>query len=178
MLPKVTQKKPVKRTKTPEQALSALMRMAARAERSSGDARRLMRNWGVEPSEQAKVLEKLIEMRFIDDVRYAEAFVRDKLRFSGWGAFKIKAALRAKGIDSETIEAALAQADGGQMNERLLTMLRRKCRSVKYSTAYELRTKLIRYGSSLGYDFETVADAVAQILKNQDADETTFDTDF
>lgn len=175
MLPKV---KPAKRTKTPEQALSSLMRMAARAERSSGDALRLMRGWGVEPAEQQKVLQKLIEMRFIDDVRYAEAFVRDKLRFSGWGAYKIRAALRAKGIDNATVDAALAQADGNSMNERLVTMLRKKCKSVKYSTTYELKTKLIRYGSSLGYDFETVADAVAQILKNQDADETTFDTDF
>lgn len=163
MQPKV---KPAKRTKTPEQALSSLMRMAARAERSSGDALRLMRGWGVEPAEQQKVLQKLIEMKFIDDSRYAEAFVRDKLRFSGWGAYKIRAALRAKGIAAESIDAALACADSGTMNERLVTALQRKSRSVKYSTPYELKTKLIRYGSSLGYDFETVADAVSQVINN------------
>ena len=175
MLPKVT---PAKRTKTPEQALSSLMKMAARAERSSGDAMRLMQRWGVEPSARQEVLRKLKEMKFIDDTRYAEAFVRDKLRFSGWGAYKIRAALRAKGIAAETIEEALAQTDGGQMTERLATMLERKCKSIRYTTAYELKTKLIRYGSSLGYDFATVADAVSQILKNHDADETTFDSDF
>ena len=37
----------VPRTKTPEQALAALMRLCARAEKSEGDARRLMRGWGV-----------------------------------------------------------------------------------------------------------------------------------
>ena len=164
MLPKV---KPAKRTKTPEQALTALMRLAARAERSSGDALRLMQNWGVEPVERQKVLQKLIDQRFIDDSRYASAFVRDKLRFSGWGAFKIKAALRAKGIAAETIAEALArETDSESMGERLATMLARKARSVRYSTPYELKTKLMRYGASLGYDFETVADAVSQIIKN------------
>lgn len=176
MLPKV---KPEKRTKTPEQALSALMRMAARAERSSGDAMRLMQRWGVEASARQGVLRKLIEMKFIDDSRYAEAFVRDKLRFSGWGAYKIRAALRAKGIAPEIIDDALAQTDGGAMGQRLAAMLERKSRSVRYSTPYELKTKLMRYGSSLGYDFETVADAVAQLLKNhEESDETIYDTDF
>ena len=158
----------VKRTKTPEQALSALMRMAAKAERSSGDALRLMRGWGVEPSAQREVLRRLVEMRFIDDSRYAEAFVRDKLRFSGWGAYKIRAALRNKGIASEIIDEALAQADGETMSERLAAMLERKRRSVKYATPYELKTKLIRYGASLGYDFESVAEAVARIIKTDD----------
>lgn len=164
MLPKVK----TKRTKTPEQALTALMRLAARAERSSGDALRLMRNWGVEPQEQRKVLQKLTEMKFIDDARYAQAFVRDKMRFSGWGAYKIRAALRAKGIAAETIDEALGSADCGDATERLAALLERKSRSIKYASAYDLRNKLTRYAASLGYDFDTIADAVAQTTKNCD----------
>lgn len=163
MLPKV------KRTKTPEQALAALMRMAARAERSSGDALRLMRNWGVEQSEQRKVLQKLIDSKFIDDSRYAQAFVRDKMRFSGWGAYKLRAALRAKGISAEIIEEALEPISREVSAERLATQLRRKSRSIKYSSVYELKNKLTRYAASLGYDFETIADAVAQTVKEDDS---------
>ena len=155
----------IKKTKTPEQALSALMRLAARAERSSGDALRLMRNWGVEPAAQREVLRKLIDMRFIDDVRYAEAFVRDKLKFSGWGTFKIRAALRAKGISSEIAERALEQADPETSRERLRQSLARKRKSVKAATDRELRDKLMRYGASLGYDFGSVAEAVSEIVK-------------
>ena len=155
----------VKKTKTPEQALAALMRLAARAERSSGDALRLMRNWGVEPAAQREVLRKLIDMRFIDDVRYAEAFVRDKLKFSGWGTFKIRAALRAKGISSEIAERALGQADPKTSRERLRQSLARKRKSVKAATDRELRDKLMRYGASLGYDFASVAEAVSEIVK-------------
>ena len=76
----------VPRTKTPEQALAALMRLCARAERSEEDARRLMTRWGVAPADRERVLERLRRDRFIDDARYAEAFVRDKINLSGWGA--------------------------------------------------------------------------------------------
>ena len=34
------------KTKSPEQALASLMRLCSRAEKSSGDARRLMARWG------------------------------------------------------------------------------------------------------------------------------------
>ena len=57
--------------------------------------------------------------RFIDDGRYAEAFVRDKLRLSGWGEYKIRTALQRKRIDRELIDAALAQADRQDMAGRL-----------------------------------------------------------
>ena len=66
------------RTKTPEQALAALMRLCARAERSEEDARRLMTRWGVAPADREQVLERLRRDRFIDDARYAEAFARSR----------------------------------------------------------------------------------------------------
>ncbi|MBO5984337.1 MAG: RecX family transcriptional regulator, partial [Rikenellaceae bacterium] len=55
----------VKRTKSAEQALSSLMRLCARAERSSGDARRLMATWGVAEQDREKVLQRLKAERFI-----------------------------------------------------------------------------------------------------------------
>ena len=157
-----------RRTKTPEQALTALMRLCARAEKSTGDARRLMRDWGVDERAQEEVLRKLTEQRFIDDVRFAEAFVREKVNLSGWGAYKIRAALSRKGIDRQTIDRALAGVDPAQNAERLRQQLARKMRSVKAATAYELKTKLMRYGLSLGFDYESVSDAVNAMIKNTD----------
>ena len=50
------------------------------------------------------------------------------------------------------------------MDERLRRQLERKARTAKYSTQYELKTKLIRYGLSLGYDYETVLDSAAALV--------------
>ena len=127
-----------KRTKSPEQALAALMRLAARSEKSSGDALRLMQNWGVDPSARQGVLQRLIDDKFIDDRRYAEAFVRDKMRFSGWGVFKLRAALRNKGISTDIVEDVLRMLDSNNMTDRLRERLERKMRTTKYTTRYDL----------------------------------------
>lgn len=161
-----------KRTRTAEEALAALMRLCARAEKSSGDALRLMRTWGVAPAEQRQVLERLTAQRFIDDARYAGAFVREKLRLSGWGLYKIRTALQRKGIDRDTIDRALAAADGAAdaaaMKERLRALLVRKMRTTRHTTPYDLRNKLMRYGTASGYEFETVAETVAELIREND----------
>ena len=153
-----------KKVKTPEQALAALMRLCARAEKSQEDARRLMRGWGLAEREGEQVLARLVRDRFIDDGRYAGAFVREKLRLSGWGEYKIRTALQRKRIDRALIDAALAEADRSGMDERLRRQLERKARTAKYTTQYELKTKLIRYGLSLGYDYETVVEAASGLV--------------
>ena len=153
-----------KKVKTPEQALAALMRLCARAEKSQEDARRLMRGWGLAERDAKGVLAKVVRDRFIDDARYAGAFVREKLRLSGWGEYKIRTALQRKRIDRALIDAALAEADRSGMDERLRRQLERKARTAKYTTQYELKTKLIRYGLSLGYDYETVVEAASGLV--------------
>ena len=153
-----------KKVKTPEQALAALMRLCARAEKSQEDARRLMRGCGLAERDAEGVLAKLVRDRFIDDARYAGAFVREKLRLSGWGGYKIRTALQRKRIDRALIDAALAEADRSGMDERLRRQLERKARTAKYTTQYELKTKLIRYGLSLGYDYETVVEAASGLV--------------
>ena len=156
-----------KRTKTPQQALQSLMRMCARSERSSGDALRLMKRWGVADDEARKVLARLLAERFIDDRRFAEAFVRDKLNLSGWGAYKIKMSLRAKGVAREIIEEVVSQMiEATDMKERLEDIMQRKMRTLKYSSTYEAKTKLIRFAASRGYDIEEAVECASKILKD------------
>ncbi|MDR2882165.1 MAG: RecX family transcriptional regulator [Alistipes sp.] len=155
----------VTKQKTPAEALASLMRLCSRAEKSSGDARRLMRGWGVAPSDAERVLAELTAKRFIDDERYANAYTRGKMRASGWGAHKIRAALAAKGIPRELIDNALRELiDPDAQSVRLEKQLERKIARVKAATPYELRTKLTRYALSLGYDYETAAEAVEKTV--------------
>ena len=64
--------------------------------------------------------------------------------------------------------AALAQAGGTDMGERLAQMLARKARTVKSATPYDLKTKLIRYGLSLGYEYEAVIEAASAMVRETD----------
>lgn len=158
-----------KRTKTAEQALQSLMRECARSERSSGDALRLMKRWGVSDEDAQKVLARLLSERFIDDRRYAEAFVRDKLNLSGWGAYKIKSALRAKGVSKEIIDEVAAQMiEAADMRERLEEIMVRRLRTLKYSSPYDAKTKLIRFAASRGYDLDQAIECATKITRAEE----------
>ena len=157
-----------RKTKTAQQALQSLMRLCSRSEKSTGDALRLMRTWGVPEAEQRGVLDKLIADRYIDNRRYAEAYTREKSQLAGWGERKIAMQLRLKGVERETISAVLAElmADDS-MVERLHEKLSKKLRTVKAANDYELRGKLLRYALGLGYDYDMAAEAVDRVAKQK-----------
>lgn len=157
-----------RKPKSATQALSSLMRLCARSEKSSGDAMRLMRTWGVPEGERQGVLQKLIDQRFIDDRRYAEAYTREKSSLAGWGRKKIALQLRAKGVVREIVDEVLASLDSDEQSERLVDKLQRKLRSTKAASEYELRGKLLRYALSLGYDYDMANDAISRVVSDSD----------
>jgi regulatory protein len=125
-----------------------------------------MIRWQVPSEERHKVLQRLIEERFIDDRRYAEAFVREKINLSAWGEYKIKAALRNKGISDQVITSIMADNDSLLNEERLRERLTRKLRSLKADTPYQLKTKLIRHGLSLGFPTDFVIECVEKLMND------------
>ena len=153
-----------RKTKTAEQALNALMRLCSKAEKSSGDALRLMYTWGVPMAERQGVLQKLLELRFIDDARYAEAYTREKSAIAGWGARKIAQHLYQKGVAKEIVERTLATLQGDDQRAMLEKRLQRKLPSVKAANDYELRGKLLRYALGLGYDYDMVISVIDKVV--------------
>ena len=157
-----------RKTKTAQQALQSLMRLCSRSEKSTGDALRLMRTWGVPEAEQRGVLDKLIADRYIDNRRYAEAYTREKSQLAGWGERKIAMQLRLKGVERETISAVLAELmEDDSMAERLHDKLTKKLRTVKAANDYELRGKLLRYALGLGYDYDIASEVVDEVVKRK-----------
>jgi len=151
------------RPKSREEALKVLMDRCARSETCIADARRLMTRWAVEPEDQESILGELLKERFIDESRYAAAFVRDKLNFSRWGSRKISEALYQKKIPAELIRQAMQQAREISMTDRLEADLRRKNKSIKDEDPYRRKEKLLRFGVSRGYDYETVTETIERI---------------
>ncbi len=154
-----------RKVKTPEQAMASLMRLCARSEKSSGDALRLMAGWGVEPAEARKVLARLEKEKFIDDRRYAEAYVREKTNLNGWGTYKIKRMLSTKGVSREIIESVVGSLDRSASQDRLADMLARKKQRLKAADNYDMKGKLMRYGMSLGYEYDAVMAAVERVMR-------------
>ncbi|MBQ2965883.1 MAG: RecX family transcriptional regulator [Bacteroidales bacterium] len=102
--------------------------------------------------EAAKIVQKLLEEKYIDDLRYASAYARDKASISGWGIAKIKYMLSAKGIARETVSMALAEIDSDKAESRLEKLIENKYRSLKDDP--QCRMKLLRFALGRGYSYD------------------------
>lgn len=107
------------------------------------------------------VLESLKADRFVDDLRYASAFARDKSALSGWGRNKISYALRGKGIDGETIALALQEIDTEAAGKKLDGVLAAKYRTLSEDPQKKL--KLIRFALGRGFSYDEVKAAISRI---------------
>ena len=63
---------------------------------------------------------------------------------------------------------------GRELGKRLADLLRRKVRTTRAATPYELKNKLIRYGLAQGYDYEAVRDAADALIATTDDSCDTF----
>jgi len=121
---------------------------------------------GGDADEAGRIMDRLVEEKYIDDLRYASAFARDKSSIAGWGATKIRYMLAAKGIDRETIAAALQEVDEGKASDRLEKLLSAKVRSLKDDP--QCRMKLLRFALGRGYQYDEAAELIDRLLNERD----------
>lgn len=158
----------VKKEMTGRQAYQKLAALCARSEHCQQEMLDKMRQWGVDKEEQAQVMERLIKERYVDDERFARAFVYDKIRYSKWGRRKVEQALWLKHIDEDTGRQILDEVDDEEYLKILRPMLKQKQRSIKAQSEYERTKKLIKFAMGRGFTL----DLIKQCLEVDDVDDT------
>jgi regulatory protein len=133
-------------------ALNKAMNHCSRRELCINDMQGRLLSWGIEKSDSDKIISILIEESFINESRYAAAFVRDKFRYNKWGKVKIAAHLKAKHITPGIINTALDSIDNETYKNTVKALITNHIHSVKAKNPYELKAKLLRYGLSKGFE--------------------------
>jgi regulatory protein len=97
---------------------AALSLLSYRARTAAELTRRLKRKgYGEEVAEET--VGRLGELGMVDDAAFAESFVRDRVRLRPQGRRRMKGELRAKGVDAETADAAIAEVLAGEETSEL-----------------------------------------------------------
>lgn len=109
------------------------------------------------------VVDTLVKEKYIDELRYASAFARDKSSIAGWGAVKIRYMLSAKGIPEDLIAQAMEEIDGEKAVSRLDKLMENKFRSLKEDP--QCRLKMLRFGLGRGYGYDEVSSVVDRLMK-------------
>lgn len=143
----------IRRRLTPLQTLQRLESLCSRSEQCESELLTKLSRWGISSAMAEKIMERLRAGRYVDDVRFAHAFVRDKYLFQRWGRIKISAALRLKRIESDTISTAIdEEIDESTYRANLVALIRAKVRQLDQPRSYENRTRLLRFAAGRGYE--------------------------
>ena len=92
--------------KTENDADLTLAALCAQAEHCQYEMLEKMRKWEIPEEGQARVMERLVKERYVDDERFARAFVKDKIRYNKWGRRKVDQALWQKRIHEDIRKSA------------------------------------------------------------------------
>ena len=144
-----------------DQVLDKMAKYCAYQERSVKDVTEKLKTFDISPKDKEEILNYLIDNRFVNDERFAKAFVRGKINQSGWGLNKIRFHLIQKGIAKEIIDEALQEADEEMYRQRLLEVLKSKAKTVKAANDFEKKRKLAAFAMQRGFE----ASLVWEVLK-------------
>ena len=112
-------------------------------------------SWGCTQEKANELVDFLVEHKFVDERRYTEAFVKDKLRFNKWGRIKISYMLHSQKIDRNLIMSVLSEIDETEYNNILTHELQKKRKSLR-GNEYEIKAKLFRFASSRGFEPDNI----------------------
>ncbi len=143
-----------------KEALVKASNICARQEKCVFDIEKKLFDWKVEPEISQQVIHQLIKEKFIDEERYIRFFVKDKFTFNRWGKIKIKWQLKAKNIYGKKVDEELSHIDMNEYKETLSHLLKTKKTSIKETDPYKIKSSLIRYASSRGFE----PDLIYQII--------------
>ncbi|MDE7412782.1 MAG: RecX family transcriptional regulator [Muribaculaceae bacterium] len=154
-------KKPV----TKEAACLRMADLCARAEHSSHEIREKLRRLGLFTHDIDSIIEYLEQNRYIDNSRFAKAFARDKVRFSGWGKNKIRAALAMKRISSSEIREAIEAIEEEDYNNAINRAAAAKAQGLDLND-YAQKAKLFRHLASRGFESSVISKAINRLISN------------
>lgn len=163
------------------QALERLMQLCAQAEHCRREMVDKCLAWGLSSEVAERIVGQLEAERFVDDRRYAPIYVRDKARFAGWGPMKVRAQLRAKGVESDVADDAIAAFDAEEWDAILLRAVRAKARTVRQADKRKVFASLVRFAMQRGFAYEAAKFAAQEVMQGVEPDgndDSGFEADF
>lgn len=149
---------------TPAEAKGKIQRYCAYQERSHQEVRNKLFEYGLYSNDVDQLLSDLITDGFLNEERYAKAFVGGKFRMKKWGRIKIVNALEAQGLSQNCIKIGLKEIDPGDYISTLDSLLEKKGNEIDEENIYAKRDKISKYAIQKGYEPELVWKSLKEIF--------------
>ena len=128
----------------------------SRREHSVSELRNKLIRFNPDPNDLKDVIERLITSNFLDDKRFASAFIRSKAE-SGYGPNYISQYLAKKGIPSDKYDIYSLEID---WEDKCLTQFNKKRRNKEIN--FKEKEKILRFLAYRGFSYEIIKNALKE----------------
>lgn len=142
-------------------------RYCAYQERSQYEVETKLKSFGLKPDTIDHLIVELIQKNFLNEMRFAEAYVSGKVRIKKWGRTKIRLKLKEKRVGENCINKALSTIDDNAYTENLKELaesLHKKYARQSKSNSFELKAKVSKALYSRGYEWDLIHDVVNELI--------------
>ena len=141
-------------------AVDQAFRFISRRDRTVAEVRRRLAEKGAQEDAIDHAVAELSATGYLDDARYAERFVEDRVSLDGWGSDRIERRLVELGVGREHITAALRGRDFGTELDAAVALLRRRWREPPADNRD--RDRALGFLVRKGYDLELAYEAIRE----------------
>jgi len=147
-----------------DQALTQAFNYLSYRSRSVNEMEQYLRRKGHPPETVRGVLQRLVDLHYLDDATFALGWVEGRRRAGGRGPHLLRSELRKKGVARETAERAIEDA-AGEQDAVALDAARKRAQTLRAADLGEFSRKLGGYLSRRGFSSEVVWSTVKQVWR-------------
>ncbi|MBK8701962.1 MAG: RecX family transcriptional regulator [Saprospiraceae bacterium] len=136
---------------TPDQALRELKRWCAVQERCHSEIRTKLIEHGVYGDDLENIIGELISDDFVNEGRFAMAYVSGKFKINEWGRIKITAGLKARQISPYNIKKAIATIEEETYLSTMQNLMQKKLPHISGSPQ-EKKLKIFNFLLQRGFE--------------------------
>lgn len=152
---------------SPEEAKVKILRYCAYQERSHQEVKDKLYSFGLYSSDVNEIISYLITEGFLNEERYAKAFVGGKFRMKKWGRLKIVRELEGKGLTANCIRIGLREIDQADYLKSLQSIIQKKSEEIDEQNLFAKRNRVARFAMQKGYEPELVWHEVKELLPDR-----------
>jgi regulatory protein len=147
-----------------EKALQKLQNYCGYQERCQKDVHQKLIEIGVAQGYIDAIIDRLIKDDFLNEERFARAFVRGKFNIKKWGKIRLKAELKKRQISKDHLDLALTQITETEYLETFNELAEKKCQSIMDTDKRKGRKKLIDYLLYRGWESNLVYEKTWELI--------------
>lgn len=147
------------------EALEKSRKYCAYSERSQQDVRKKLQSWDIDETSLESIIATLIEENFLNEMRFARAYVLGKLRINHWGRVKIKNGLRFHQISPRCMQDALKELMDEEYREVMMKEAAKKAKTLTGTQALK-QHKIAQFLAGKGFETDLCYE-IAKLTINQ-----------